>query len=335
MTRQLGIPFLWVDSLCIIQDDPKDRAKEIAKMAHIYKEPYCTISAASASACHQEFLQPRKPWKNRRHILGLPYLCPDEATGRVYVYRPERHYLEQEPVHSRAWKFQEHVLSCGLITYGSWLLRWGCKTKEACDGGPSDSHVKNLEHLSSSLYSPSLSTLYPGRSLQDLAVASTNGQCDWKYQNMMDLWSDVVQQFITRKLSVASDRPPAISGLAKEYGKLIDGKYLAGLWEVNLVNGLLWRRKSAFRGPRRRSPSWSWTSIDGQVDWRRFRDTTGVQSALLDSKIKLVSPSAPSGAVKSASITIKGRLRKDWFDASSGNRFIFTHGAPIHVHLLA
>jgi Heterokaryon incompatibility protein (HET) len=156
VTRQLGIPFLWVDSLCIIQDDPDDRAKEIAKMPQIYKKAYCTISTASAGASHQGFLQSREGSKDRRHMV---------------------------------------------------------------------------------------------------------------YRNMMNLWSDIVQDFTTRKLSVASDRPLANSGLAGRYGKIIGGKYLAGLWERNLVNGLLWRRASSFKGPRQRSPSWSWTSIDGKVDW--------------------------------------------------------------------
>jgi hypothetical protein len=157
-----------------------------------------------------------------------------------------------------------------------------------------------------------------------MLVASMNGYEHWKYWNMMDLWSNIVRDFTTRKLSVASDKLLAISGLAEEYGKLIGGKYLTGLWERNLVNGLLWRRASSFTGPRRRSPSWSWTSIDGKVDWWNFQDTSGVQVSLLDCKIELVSQSAPFGAVSSASLTLRGRLRKAWFNVEQREQ--------IHLH---
>ena len=185
VARHVGIPFLWVDPLCIVQDDPQDRAEEMAKMPQIYKAAYCTISAASARACHRGFLQAREPSQNRRHMLGLPYLCPDGTRGRVYVCRQEAHRREQEPIHSRAWTLQEQLLSCRLMTYGSWQLRWSCKTKELCDGGSSHSYYNYLEDLSSRLYSTPLTTLYPDSSARGFLVPSTESDGYGQYKSMI------------------------------------------------------------------------------------------------------------------------------------------------------
>jgi hypothetical protein len=55
-TRRLGIKYLWVDSVCILQDDGEDWARESAKMGHIYSNAFVTIGALASSSCHQGFL---------------------------------------------------------------------------------------------------------------------------------------------------------------------------------------------------------------------------------------------------------------------------------------
>jgi hypothetical protein len=54
--HQLGLKYLWVDSLCIVQDSAEDREREIAHMAQIYKNAFVTISAAKAVGCDEGFL---------------------------------------------------------------------------------------------------------------------------------------------------------------------------------------------------------------------------------------------------------------------------------------
>jgi hypothetical protein len=60
-TRQLGLQYLWVDSLCIVQDSTDDKASEIANMGEIFRNATITILAARAKTCNEGFLQDRQP----------------------------------------------------------------------------------------------------------------------------------------------------------------------------------------------------------------------------------------------------------------------------------
>jgi hypothetical protein len=74
-TRKLGLRYLWIDSLCIVQDDKKDKAEEISEMPQIYQNAYVTISAASAANCHDGFLHVRKLAKSGHATFKLAYRC--------------------------------------------------------------------------------------------------------------------------------------------------------------------------------------------------------------------------------------------------------------------
>jgi hypothetical protein len=50
VTRRLGIRFLWVDSLCIVQDDPNDWKREAATMCHVYQNSHLTIAALKSDS---------------------------------------------------------------------------------------------------------------------------------------------------------------------------------------------------------------------------------------------------------------------------------------------
>lgn len=47
--RELNIRYLWIDTLCIIQDDHLDWEREASKMGWFYKNAYLTIAASSSS----------------------------------------------------------------------------------------------------------------------------------------------------------------------------------------------------------------------------------------------------------------------------------------------
>ena len=90
VVRELGFSYLWVDSLCIIQDDQKDLATELSRMSDIYEQATLTISAAKSGTSTEGFLNPRS------HITisnACGYRCPDGQIGIIQLQSPKKKCL--------------------------------------------------------------------------------------------------------------------------------------------------------------------------------------------------------------------------------------------------
>ncbi len=88
-TQKLGLKYLWVDSLCIIQDSEEDQEKEIGRMSEIYKNAYVTISAAKATSSEEGFLEPRMAVEDLLKIsFRLDILTPKNPVAlNEWIYR--------------------------------------------------------------------------------------------------------------------------------------------------------------------------------------------------------------------------------------------------------
>jgi hypothetical protein len=314
VTRNLGLTYLWIDSLCIIQDDAAHKAQEITRMAAIYRGAHLTICAASSASAETGFLGPRAPSAIRKHIVPLQMRCSDGEKGVLYIYRSEHSApRKQDTINSRGWTLQEHLLSPRLLVYGAWQMRWVCRATQRADGGPGGVYPRSFEGLASKLQSD--------RTYRDVwheaAAALDAGRnvkarlCMLEMDDIRSLWARVVEEFTRRKLSVADDRAAAIHGIAMRYGELVQDRYVAGLWETRLAAQLVWKRPSTYDGPTRssgvrRKPSWSWISVDGAVEWDlgRAREKAVLGVVKCDDKGFGV-----LGAVDDVPLTVVGRMR--------------------------
>ena len=91
VTHEIGLDYLWVDSLCIIQDDDHDKTRELARMRLIYRNAYITLCAASARGASEGFLQDRPAHpagiSSSMHDAVLPFICGPDEQGRYSVGR--------------------------------------------------------------------------------------------------------------------------------------------------------------------------------------------------------------------------------------------------------
>jgi len=104
-TRALGIRYLWVDALCIVQDDFKDKVREIAAMGAIFRNALVTIAATSSSNVHEGFLSARSP----AQACLLPFTLPDGAFGTVSLVASDFQLLRDEPLNRRGWTFHKRM----------------------------------------------------------------------------------------------------------------------------------------------------------------------------------------------------------------------------------
>lgn len=151
VTHALGYRFLWVDSLCIVQDSEEDKRREIGRMHHIYRYAHLTIIAASAQKVDEGFLQDRPP--PQQLDLGalrsggditLPFICPTSTTtsqvgtihiipirlGRVYTLGLRWPYYSSNPgpISTRAWCMQEYLMSPRSLIFTPRTLQFRCQT---------------------------------------------------------------------------------------------------------------------------------------------------------------------------------------------------------------
>ena len=122
VTRKLGLRYLWVDALCIIQDSALDRDTELTKMDRIYQNAQLTKSAASAERSQDGFLANRLWRRDNRpstSFLRIPYAYPNGERGNVLLRESYTYYPLKESLNRRGWALQGRVLSSRILIYSS------------------------------------------------------------------------------------------------------------------------------------------------------------------------------------------------------------------------
>jgi len=222
VTCNLGIQWLWVDSLCIIQDDNYDQVEQIHQMPKIYGSATLTIMASRASDVHEGFLQERSTvLKLDNPNFSLPYL-PRSGQMENVILTSELSREDQifiEPLDSRAWCLQERFLSRRILEFGSFQTRWNCQHREVVtDGFKREDSV--TKQRSDRVFKQGLELLLNYRHMK------------FKPASRFDVWGDLVKLYSHRSLSLPSDRLPAISGIASLFSNTFGDEYVAGHWFV-------------------------------------------------------------------------------------------------------
>ncbi|KAK0609441.1 heterokaryon incompatibility protein-domain-containing protein [Immersiella caudata] len=152
ITRQLHIQYLWIDSLCIIQNSADDWTKEAAVMGNIYQNGYCTISAAEAPSGHGGCFVRRNPLNGNAVRVARFRQCemlfqPSEysqvqisksgykTTKDIPAPRLQMMDVFTSKLASRGWVFQEALLSQRILYFGKGLF-WNCKAGQASELDP-------------------------------------------------------------------------------------------------------------------------------------------------------------------------------------------------------
>jgi succinate dehydrogenase flavin-adding protein (antitoxin of CptAB toxin-antitoxin module) len=256
VTRALDIQYIWIDSLCIVQDDSQDWEQEAAKMASIYEGSYLTIAAVdSPNSDGGLYLDSITPPAHFTFTAQSPRGTSDgsnnkESTAHVReLIQPgsneDKIHLHNAPLYQRGWVFQELMLSPRSLHFRKHQLYWRCRRGLRSEDGMLDESKQN--NLFQSIFTRS------DGSLDDFSSLKPSTETWWSWVN----------NYTTRHLTRAEDRTAAMTGMIRYYERLTDDVPILGLWEKSFVCDLHWMVHSKSKGDKHApltGPSWSWLS---------------------------------------------------------------------------
>lgn len=294
VTRALGIPFLWIDSLCIVQGDKEDWEVEGSKMADIYSDATVMVAATTATDDSQGFLTPRKDYQTATlEFVGSPSLSlrdlkRNQRVARVYVQADHDVVDRKDRLNERAWCLQERYLSPRILSFEETVTRWECFTENWSENGR-------------------------GHTMGDSLFADRDN-----FTQLYKKWPKMIEHYTRRHLTYHSDALPALSALTTRTAQYADDQYLAGLWKKDLLYWLVWKSASYYdtmvkpsRPKDDPAPSWSWASYGGPVTFQLFQDivstdvTQCIQSTMLVEAAVSISGRNPYGQAQSGYIKIR------------------------------
>jgi len=256
VTKGLGYRYLWIDSLCILQDSLEDWDHESGRMQEYYTNAILTIALDDTEGDHLGFLDRLR--LSDKAAVAVPFSTPEpDSEGGRSVGHPSSEvvhfsYERSQVAHKRTggflgrrgWTLQEDILSVRTVHYKNGRLRWECQEFLGFEGLPHES----------------------------------SGPCHTKYnflgsigslitQGYHPTWYNIVETYMKRELTFVDDKFPAISGIAKAVAKRVGFEYIAGIWLEDIHFGLSWFIEG--KSERERTyvaPSWSWASIKTPID---------------------------------------------------------------------
>jgi hypothetical protein len=304
ITQKLGLRYLWIDSLCIIQDNDQDWENESTKMGLIFEDSMVTIAAVKAEdgrgGCFTRGYGARMfmPIDKRSSPSEIYFReCPrhDAFATRTYFSRESTSW----PLFRRAWTLQEELLARRILYYTESEVVWQCKSDLACQCGRISDPI-NLND------SNSFKLEYEVSLRKNLGIGLISYQ-----------WSRIITQYTTRNITKDSDCFPALSGIAKVFQSRGLGNYVAGHWAKSLPFCLTWStngQKIEEQSSSFVAPSWSWASVRGgiAVTFPIKREVLDGVEGRLHSRTQLIdmhcelASSDPTGAIRSAYLVVTG-----------------------------
>ncbi|KAM0226788.1 hypothetical protein ACHAP5_012317 [Fusarium lateritium] len=244
VTAALGKRYIWIDSLCIIQDDEDDWKSQSSVMGQIYKNTACNIAGLWAENGSDGLFVP----KEEPTLLSL---SSEEFSVQPFTYSWPYYQVDviEASLNKRAWVVQERYLSLKQLAFGKSQVYWACQELNASEELPAGMP-----------YSPAELMVGQASALPRGTPDSENGLAlRWS-------WAELVKAYSKCELTYLTDKAIALAGIAAEYAAASGGMYLAGLWRQSLEDQLCWtidriepdqvERRST--RPTSLAPTWSW-----------------------------------------------------------------------------
>ncbi len=295
ISRRLGIRYLWIDSLCIIQGDSEDWERESSKMADVYSQSWLTIAASASTGADSGCFPVRKSStytppdclstglnESRSFDVKTPFHAENSPPAMLYFTNewmptsfkanPRLYQIgsfgsffdpvENEPLNKRGWTLQERYLSPRVVHYAKDQVFFQCGPGIAAEDGArfENLHSKSalMRYTTVDRHGVDSEDMYPIRAYDGDTVFHID---DSICERMMTGWNFLVEIYSRRELTYDNDKLPALSGIASLVAHETNDEYFAGLWKQYILQDLLWRAYPYEED----HPSWRYRSYQRQT----------------------------------------------------------------------
>lgn len=281
-----SIRYIWIDSLCIIQNNDMDWKQESIRMYDVYRNSFCNISATAAIDSGRGIYNQRDPmylWEDEINLNtdGIPRPPSETPEKRLLGLEPLIHrcriqdaafwdrMVDNAPVNRRAWVLQERLLAPRVLHFCRDQIAWECRHMDAAEclpHGISNMALQQGDVRRRTRLKWSLPQEYGPKPLVSEPFESSHEA----HEN----WKRVVERYSTTALTKKRDKLIALAGIAEMMSRQMgrDVMYIAGMWEKWLPSQLLWRVNPEYQDgvlmyPQRRpesyrAPTFSWAAIE-------------------------------------------------------------------------
>ncbi|KAK4183981.1 HET-domain-containing protein [Podospora australis] len=240
LVRTLGLRDLWVDCICLMQNDAEDLNRGLEVMDRIFAQAWFTLVAACGHDANAG-LPGVRPGRRKEQIL-LNMVAPGVSLG--VFFGPDA-YLRQSIYETRAWTFQVHVISGRILYFVDNQVFFRCqqaKYLETCEDHP---------NLAITSYLSEGTTRYP------LGINQTD--------HPLGSYSDMLTQYTRRTLKNQSDILWDMAGVMRRFSEKLGSPTIQGMPACALGRSLLFTGQNLHR--RNGFPSYSWAGWQGKIQF--------------------------------------------------------------------
>jgi len=300
VTRCLGFRYLWIDALCINQEEEQDKQHEISLMGEIYAGSELNLAATAASSGSDGLFHKRNPMEVEPFRKRVRFYGDNGwINGEIIVYTANFKQVDMAPLNRRGWVFQERLLAPRVLHFAGDQVYWTCSSLLAAEIMPYGN--------------PALKDLF-GEEIRRWHLDIPLGQTS--IGNCRNTWARLIESYSITSVTFPQDKLVAISAISRKMCKvrnLSPKDYLAGLWRQDLPTHLLWVVYIPCRAKPESlpyiAPSWSWASlVTTGVSWLLFPRESFVAD-LVDASVFLKTTD-PFGSLISGYIRLRGPMCK-------------------------
>ncbi|CAH0054017.1 unnamed protein product [Clonostachys solani] len=330
--QRLQIPYIWIDSLCILQAGPASQSDwffHANEMHKVYLNCELNIAIDVSANPHEGAFRPRNPDLLQDCYAWTPFHSYSDFPQEGLEHKPDteseskslfdsKHrgppslskadhinlcaiFTEEDfsysrlslPLSQRAWVFQEALLSPRTLHFGSDRIWWECAEKTTLSECMPNSVANRTQKGFDCLF-------------------QFNFNVENRHAESLISYFDYLATYTERELSHPNeDKLVAFAAIARLCASWFGGDYCAGIFRHSMPWGLLWLTENITSTPRPdsyRAPSWSWASLDVRVLFDYYDHQPDILARVIDVSVQLVDTTDPFGQVKSAALTLQGPL---------------------------